>query len=500
MFTEFQRNLVLKQINFGDIDGYGDPNLDQYFLDNDYWNKIANGDYFFVAGRKGTGKSAIYRMIEEQSVENGAIVHNTDFGDFPFNRLLKLSDDDFSRPNQYQSIWKSMILTDFARLIAINSAQGDTANRHYQELSQFVNLCVGTSIVDLYRELLSRTVKTEIGLITPYCNSSLERENTYSYNLVHCRDISELNQRLQDSIINYFLTCSSSKSIYVQFDRLDDNYNALQNADDYLCAVASLLKFTYSFNSELRRRQINNAKIIIYLRDDILREISKIDAESARWEAFTYFIDWTINNTHDYRSSELYAMINKRISASFPGSMVDFDQVFDDEVINLRARNNQRYEPFRYILERTMHRPRDVIQFCKKIQQEAILRKKLDYKVIKNAEREYCTWLVYEELQNEINPVLDNIDDLYQLLRELGQHSFSLNEFYGKTKNYCSSQNKKKTPDELARLLYDTGIIQNINTDKSGETRRRSSFRNAGPLDKSMKLIIHSGVWRGIND
>lgn len=500
MLSEIQRTAILKTIDFGDIDGYGDPNLDHYFLDNDYWNKITNEDTFFVAGRKGTGKSAIYRMIEEQSIQKGAIVHNTDFGDFPFNRLLALSDDGFSRPNQYQSIWRYMIFSDFARLISLNPVDGDANNRHFQELEQFVTLCIGNSIVDLYKELLSNTRKTEIGLSAPYINPTAGVESAVNYNLIQCRDISELNQRLQETLINYFTTCSDNRSIYIQFDRLDDNYNALQKIDDYLCAIASLLKVVYSFNLELRRRRIPGARIIVYLRDDILREICKIDAESARWEAFTYFIDWTITNTHDYSTSELYAMINKRISASNPDLEVDFDQVFDEEAINLRVRNHQPYNPFRYILERTMHRPRDVIQFCKKIQKEASRRRRLDYTTIRNAEREYCTWLVYEELQNEINPVIDNIDELYRLLRDLGQHSFSLNDFYAKTKNFCLAQDKKKTPEELARLLYETGIIQNINTSKTGVTRRRTFFRNTGPLDKSMKLIIHPGVWRGIND
>ena len=124
MLSNEQRISTLKSIDFGDIDGYGDPNLDHYFLDNDYWNKITTEDVFFVAGRKGTGKSAIYRMIEEQSAEKGAIVHNTDFGDFPFNRLLQMSDDDFSRPNQYQSIWRYMIFSDFAKLITHNQNRG----------------------------------------------------------------------------------------------------------------------------------------------------------------------------------------------------------------------------------------------------------------------------------------------------------------------------------------------------------------------------------------
>lgn len=27
---------LIKKIDFGEIDGYGDPNLDRYFIDNNY--------------------------------------------------------------------------------------------------------------------------------------------------------------------------------------------------------------------------------------------------------------------------------------------------------------------------------------------------------------------------------------------------------------------------------------------------------------------------------
>lgn len=30
----------IRQIDFGEIDGYGDPNLEKYFLDNGYWSKV----------------------------------------------------------------------------------------------------------------------------------------------------------------------------------------------------------------------------------------------------------------------------------------------------------------------------------------------------------------------------------------------------------------------------------------------------------------------------
>ena len=66
MYTRKQIVEMMKEINFGDIDGYGDPNLDQYFLDNNYWdNKSAcycqdRNNIFFINSRINEPKSSIY--------------------------------------------------------------------------------------------------------------------------------------------------------------------------------------------------------------------------------------------------------------------------------------------------------------------------------------------------------------------------------------------------------------------------------------------------------
>ena len=109
---------LLRKVDFGEIDGYGDPNLEKYFLDNGYWDRIVNNRVFFVVGKKGTGKSAIFRMIENESINKGSIVVNKDFGEFPFEKLLKLNDDSFAKPNQYQTIWRNVIFCLFIDAIA----------------------------------------------------------------------------------------------------------------------------------------------------------------------------------------------------------------------------------------------------------------------------------------------------------------------------------------------------------------------------------------------
>ena len=127
-----KRVQMLSQIDFGDIDGSGEPKLDQYFLDNDYWNRVVEKKTFFVIGRKGTGKSSIYRMIGEQAAKKGVLIENKDFGDFPFERLLKLDDDNFAKPNQYQSIWENLILNIFAKMLSDNPIPEDESNCYFR--------------------------------------------------------------------------------------------------------------------------------------------------------------------------------------------------------------------------------------------------------------------------------------------------------------------------------------------------------------------------------
>lgn len=56
---------LFSKVDFGDIDANADPNLDKYFIDNGYWNSIIDSPIYYVIGKKGTGKSALYKMLEK---------------------------------------------------------------------------------------------------------------------------------------------------------------------------------------------------------------------------------------------------------------------------------------------------------------------------------------------------------------------------------------------------------------------------------------------------
>lgn len=491
--TRKERLDLLNKVDFGDIDGYGDPNLDQYFLDNDYWNRVVDNKTYFVIGRKGTGKSSIYRMIKEQGLKKGIWIENKDFGDFPFEKLLQLDDQNFAKPNQYQSIWENLILNIFSKIIAENPACEDTKNQHYLDIANYSKNCLG-NVIEMHKEVVTRTTKTGGSLSFNFLSGNHEAERTLSIGLGQ-NNMSMINSSLEKLILDYFTTCTPQAKIIIQFDRLDDNYNQYQNVEQYYHAIISLFKVVYHLNQEFRARKITNAKVVLYLRSDILKELGKRDAESARWDDYCLTINWAIINKDEWNHSKLLQMIQKRIFASLHTTEIGFEEIFEKSDINLRSQSGRTYDVFQYMVERTMHRPRDLIPFCKYVQKEASESGDLYFRTIKNAEKSYGYWLINSELANEINPILKDTEPVYELLKLLGSRPFSLSDFNDR---YRSVKGLNMPSEALAFYLYDVGILQNIDPSRK-PAKFRSSYRNKGGLDRNMKIVVHSGVWVGIN-
>ena len=500
--TENEKIQYLKAIDFGELDANADPKLEIYFVDDNYWDRIIKHPIYFVIGKKGTGKSAIYQYLQKKSIEEGTIIANKDFADFPSERLTDLADNNFAKPNQYQSLWQHVILDIFIDLIMHNQ-NADTSGIYYKELKSYYDVCIGDSI-NLHKEVLSSLKKvghslelTALG-ITP----SISQENEITKQIGSWdRNISAINSRLLNILYQYFLSREDNSSYIIQFDRLDDTYNQYSDIENYYHLIISLMKTVYSVNNKFRIAGLDNIKVIVYLRSDIIREIGKFDSESARWDDYTFIINWAVLNQNDWRNSALLKMINKRISTSL-GKDISFYDLFNKQAINLHIGGitGAKQDVFKYIVDKTFHRPRDIIQFCKYIQKEVsetIDIRKINFRNIKNAEKSYTYWLVSSELSNEMNPIIKDIDLLFELLKSLGKRPFSFTTF--KT-NYDTiiGNSDMMNPDKLIEYLYDVGIILNVSRDRNGTLLFRSIIRNNGKVNKNMQLMIHQGVWIGL--
>lgn len=483
---------ALLNTDFGNPDGLYDDNLENYFLDQDYWEKIVKNKTYFVIGRKGTGKSAIYNWIKNRQAEKGILISNLSFRSFPFEKLLKLSDDDFSRPNQYQSIWKYIILSELAKQIVLDQ-QNTIITDDYKELKSFVDYRFGKNLNDLHSKITTQTQKTEIGLqyrgLGPKTNSECAVQLGDGFD-----NISEINIRLEDLILTNL--ANSQRSYLIQFDQLDDNYTLYVDNKKYFESLISLFKVIYALNSIIQSYN-KNTKVIAYLRSDIFYQFSSHDPDSAKFDYHTFYLNWAIINKNDWENPPLLQLINIRIENSIKelSGKSSFYYIFNNKFIKLREFRRP-IEPFKYIAHRTFHRPRDLVQFCIKIQSQAYNMNKLDADTIKLAEKEYSSWLI-DELKNEISPIIPATDTLFSFLRTFGTTPFTSEEFkerFLKGRHH----NIKKSPEALLRYLYELGIIMNINT-KNSKTDIYSIIRNEkSSYEPRIKAVLHSGLIKGL--
>lgn len=482
---------ALQIIDFGDIDGLYDKNITDYFIDNDYWNQLVYGRKFFVIGRKGTGKSAIYNWLKSNEGLNGCIISNLSFKNFPFEKLLRLTDDDFSRPNQYQSVWRNIILSEIAKHITIDG--NCTYDDIYREIKQYVEYKFGNDLTDLHKRITRQTEKTNTGLFIHDCGLGQSRSKEIELG-DEFSNLTLINLRLENLIKDYLKVVKTPPYI-IQFDQLDDNYTVYIQNNEYFQAIISLFKVVYDLNQSFY--QINvPVKIITYLRSDIFYEINNYDAESARWDAHKLYLNWSIINRSDWNRPLLREVINKRIIHSIP-ELKCYQNPFGHLMSLIKYNNAGKQQSiFAYIVRRSFQRPRDILQFCIKIQEEVKKWNSLDLQNILDAEKTYSAWLL-TEVANEFGPLIMNKPVLYEFLRTLGDRPVTYDTL---SRSYGQYQNEVGLDiDALLKLLYRLGIIFNVNTG-SHPIEYFSIIRNEqSSFNKQLRILLHPGLRQGLH-
>lgn len=484
---------IFSRIDFGDIDGLSDPNLPNYFLDNHYWEKIAEGNIYYVIGRKGTGKSAIYNWVHTQAADKETIVSNLAFKTFPFEKLLQLSDDDFHKPNQYQSIWRNIILSEIAKMI-YNDPRSEV-DEEYKEICDYVEHTFGRNLIDLHKSITSQTFKTSSGLQLYGISGEAEHSHDITYG-DSTHNITLINSKLESCLSNYLKRNQTSRYI-IQFDQLDDNYTSYLKAEDsYFQCIISLFKVIYDINQNFYRSNSIPLKVIGYLRSDIFNAISRYDAESSRWDDRLLHLNWVIKTSSEWYNPALRKLLDKRMLYAEPSLSMRYPFAYIMRNVNLST-NGRSTSVFAYIIRRTFYRPRDVIQFCKKIQKEAQKWGKLNAQVIKDAEKEYSKWFL-KEIDNEIGPRVKDKETLFKYLRDLSK--IECLDYQQACETYTEYEPKINMPiDELLELLYNFGIIACYTITAKGEKEHYSIFINENTsFHKKRNININKGLIKGL--
>lgn len=478
------KRLKLSDIYLGVNDGKKEAlyrqDFEKYFVDyNNNYNDILKAEKYIILGRKGSGKTILAEYIRKQSENNPLwFCEIKSYKDFRFHELTNFINNDIS-PNEYTSIWRWIILIDFAKQIIEDNGIKD--HKNIDKLEKFFKDNYYSLEIDA-KKILEITkggkIKGQILKEILHIGGELYKQTKFvegSY-LMYLEDLEKVVFKLiGESISNYTLI----------YDELDDRF---QNDEFYKNSIISLIKTADSLNCELLSKR-NDAKVILLIRSDIFALLNDTDLNKIKLTN-TIQINWGDRVNVDSPLIHLIVQKAKR-------SNQQLNQYSDYEVFKtLFPQDVKGVAPARFILERTLFRPRDIITLLNLIIDKYPHSSYFGWKGLLELKAKYSEYL-YDEIRNEmLGHISQNeIDQGLKLLKNYNHHFFKFKDL----KTYYDRHQSQYPEIDLEKIMlsfFRFNIVGNkwFNKFKNKEYYTWSHRDTKAELDFEKEIVIHLGL------
>jgi hypothetical protein len=435
--------------NFGGTDADEDWLLLQSFEDHPAYLQILSHDKFCILGRKGSGKTAIFKKILTDRTENRFSFGHT-FTDYPWHHHDKQRKVGVPEEQCFVQSWTYLCLISLSKiLLNQDSSQpfSDQALGHLERIEKFVLDTYGTRDPDV-TQVFSPTHKLrftgDVGVDWKIFKAATKVE---SIEMEHLPTIvQEVNLSLKNSIVECL---NPENHYYVLFDQLDLGFSLSER--EYSLRLIGLLLAAKELNIAARDKN-RKMTIGIFLRDDIYGYL-RFEDKNKITENYVAPVYWDHGPNH----RTLKSLMEKRFTVvSNSAEPVTWEDIFDED-----HQMTGRQLKYHYMRDRTFLRPRDMIKFCNETLDAFKMApgaEKFENKNILDAQPAYSDYL-YRELEDEIHKHLPHYDFYVEVLKNLEALQFTRNDFleaWDKRKSLLSGEDK---PDLAMKQLYEFSVI-----------------------------------------
>lgn len=426
---------ITRNLKVGALDAEGDAELlNRCFVDNGYLNRLMDVDSpeSIILGRTGSGKSALLYKIQSLAQKvvkldpNDVSVRFLEHSDIiQFFCALNINLDLF-----YRLLWRHVLTIEFLKLrydiknefesrsfidSLVSKLSRDVTKKkaleYFGEWGDRFWLDTDEQLRIITNKLESDT-KSSIG--TKYAGVALSLEGARK---LSDEDRVEIKQRaslvvngLQIRKLNEVLDLLAEhsfddpqKKFYILIDQLDEEWAGTETRVRFIRALIEEIK-TF--------RRIRQTKIIAALRKDLLVLVFDMTRDSGfqeeKYESYLLELRWS--------PEELARLIEIRINEVFKSQytkqLVQFDDVFP------KPRKGGGQTAMEFIIERTLRRPRDILQFVNESFVIAADRERISWRSLFAAEAQYSEKRL-KSLKEEWGEVYPSFEDTVEILRGL---------------------------------------------------------------------------------
>ncbi|NMC61433.1 MAG: hypothetical protein GYA51_18930 [Candidatus Methanofastidiosa archaeon] len=445
---------LLQSINdFGSIDAESDGKLIEYFIQSPALEKLINYEKGLVLGRKGSGKTAIYKFLVHVKPQ---ITSPLLFRDYPWKIHDRFVSHFASSQESYINSWNFLFFIEALKVVIknIDSFQDTKIKREINKCKKWLIRNWGSEQFSHKESLLPKRRKFSFSFSPSILGNSLGSvSNDFFDEQKAGQTITEINRKLE-SILAIILE-SFGKPIYLLFDELDLAYSS--DDPNYFNRVIGLLSACYKmFNKSSKK-----IRIILFLRTDIFEQL-KFQDRSKIEDNMIINLNWDPNDP--LANFSLKQLISKRIQVNINSKSDNFERNWS-EVVELgnMGRNQQKWN---FIIERTFDRPRDVIKFMNLSLERAKARllsnvqsiDKITTDDIHGIRRDYSIYL-FRELEDEVLAKYPAFSKYMNILRDIHDNTFSRSAFIKSFEKIKTSYGLEETETMVLERLFEFGII-----------------------------------------
>lgn len=445
-------------------------------------DKLINKWAFMLVGRKGVGKSAFSAKIQSLSEEenNGLFSYQMQLNDFEFSTFAKTNvDSDVIGTQKYKGSWEFILMLTIYKIIYNNLKINEITT--FNEMVEILKE-LGFPINIDYKRNITTLSKLKVGVNVGVFDVALENKFGIKPNSFLER-ISILNEKMLDVLSEIYF---NNRKIIILIDGVDD---ILRFKKNQLEILSSLIRSVDYLNDKFIKSKLP-IKIILFIREDIICSVTDPDINKIKRDG-SIVLSWC------NRLEDLKSIVKLRFKLS--GIEENNIESWWESIFPRRIRDQ---DSWTFMLEHTLYKPRDVLQFLKCCQENYQEKETLTFSEMQTALKIYSRDYFIEEMKNEITGFVNDelINILPSVFGKVGKKSFN----YLELKEIINKQPLSKEYDDsdiksLIQLLFESGYMGQIIKTGKGKESVIFKYRNiTASIDYDQKFIIHKGLHRGL--
>jgi hypothetical protein len=362
---------VMRSLDFGAPAAERDMTrgLEKYFVESAAFQRVRSGAKTIILGNRGSGKSAIFKVLASRERAAGSHVIELAPEDYSYELLSSTmaaaNAGSWAKHGAYAAAWKYLIFVLIMKEVSAKGGKGSDA------ISRYVRDNHPGPQTGKLSMLVSYLKKLESFKVGPVQVDFKSRELDKLYKL---EEIHHLLPQLREIL--------TRQRVVVLVDELDRGWDSSEDARAF---VSGLFQACVSMN------EVHcNLRVYVSLRQELYDDIPGLYEDAQKYRDLLETISWT--------EDSLLSLIAKRIrhAAQANGHNAQALQQASDttcwNAVFATPRGHPVNNSFAYMIERTLHRPREIIQFCAETvdtARERVVTLPLPYAAVSWTERGY---------------------------------------------------------------------------------------------------------------